>query len=194
VLAAGISIDGSATVGTTDATETAPNGSRFRLFESKTTLAPVVGVEGSLGVRLTRSIDAELSTSYGSADLQTRVSSDAENAAALSIAESVKQLRLEGSLVLHVARWQLGERAVPFLTAGGGYLRHLHEGRTLAEPGRVYHVGAGLNYRLRRARRAGSRGAGVRIDARALIRSGGVAFDDAAHVAPALSVLAFYRL
>lgn len=193
VVAAGVLFDGSNAVGTTDATETAPNGSRFQLFATKSTLAPLAGVEGSVGVRLTRSIDAEISTTYGSAELQTRVSADAEGAAATTVAETLKQLTLEGSVVLHMARWRLGERAVPYLTAGGGYLRHLHEGQTLAETGRVYHVGAGLNYLLRRSASGGSGGVGVRIDARALIRSGGAAFDDTARAAPAFSALLFAR-
>ena len=34
----------------------------------------------------------------------------------------------------------------PFVTAGGGYLRQLHEGLTVIEEGRVFYVGGGARY------------------------------------------------
>jgi hypothetical protein len=191
VLGAGVTWMGSTTIGATDATETASNGAGFRLFATRTTLAASAGVEGSLGVRLTGSIDAEFSTAYGPARLRTRISGDAEGAADVTATESLNQLLVGGSIVLHVARWRLSARAMPFLLAGAGYLRQLHEGRTLAETGRVYRVGAGLNYQFRRS--PARRGAGVRIDGRALIRSGGVTFDGKRRVEPAVGASLFAR-
>jgi hypothetical protein len=179
--------------GAVDATETAPNSTRYRLFATDTVLASAAQIDTSVGVRLTRAIEAEVSASYGSADLRTQIASDVEGIPDAKAAETVNQLALEASLLVHLARWAIAGRATPFATAGGGYLRHLHEGRTLAETGSIYHVGGGVTLLLGSGRQGWLKGTGLKVDARAVARAGGVAFDERPHVAPALGVSFFAR-
>jgi hypothetical protein len=74
------------------------------------------------------------------------------------------------------------------VSAGGGYLRQLHEGRTLLQSGAVYRGGIGLDYLLGEGATSG-----LRVEFRAVVKSGGTTMDGNPHVAPALSVLWFSR-
>src|SRR5262245_42055714 len=132
-LAAGVRWTGDATIGAVRATETTPNGGRFQLFTTDSSLGAAVGLESSVAVRLTRSLDAEASVTFGAPDLRTRVSGDAEGAPGFTATESMKELTVEGSLLLHLTRMRLGPQAIPYLSGGAGFLRDLHEGDTLGE-------------------------------------------------------------
>jgi hypothetical protein len=80
---------------------------------------------------------------------------------------------------------------LPFLSAGAGYLRHLHEGDTFVQGGQIYSVGGGVEVPLltRGAKRVSS--VGLRADARAVVRSHGAAVDGRSHLSPALGVSAY---
>jgi hypothetical protein len=179
-------------VGEQDATETAPNSGRYRLFSTRTTLAPAPGVEGRVAVRVSRLIDAAFSTVFSRSDLKTSVTFDVEGFEDVEAVEPVTQMALEGAALINVPSLAWSERALPFLTAGGGFLRHLHEGRTLAETGAIYHVGAGLTFTLGSSGAGTVKSSGVRFDARAVIRQG-VAFDDGSHLSAAFGVSFFSR-
>jgi hypothetical protein len=181
------------TIGTADAIETTPGGGRFQLFTTNTAIAPAIGIDSSIGVRLTRSLEAEASASFTKSDLRTKVGADAEGASGFTAAESLKQITVEGSLVFHLTRMRLSARSIPYLSGGAGFLRDLHEGNTLGENGRVYHVGAGLHYFLKSSATGVVNALGIRLDGRAVARSGGTSFDDDLHLSPAVSASLFAR-
>jgi hypothetical protein len=180
-------------MGAADATETAPNGTRFRLFSSETSLASAIGLEGRVGVRLTTALQLEGSASHAAPTLRTRIRSDAEGVPDLTLAETVDQWTIEAALVAHLARWRFGTRSVPFLSVGVGYLRQLHEGGTLVETGRTYQGGGGVNVQLKRAGDRRLKSAGLRLGARAVVRTAGASIDSRAHVAPVVDVSMFLR-
>jgi hypothetical protein len=180
-------------MGAADATETAPNGTRFRLFSSESSLASAIGLEGRVGVRLTRALQLEGAASHAAPTLRTRIRSDAEGIPDLTLAETVNQWTIEAALVAHLARWRFGTRSVPFLSVGVGYLRQLHEGGTLVETGRTYQGGGGVSVLLKRAGERRLKSAGLRIGARGAVRTGGRSFDDRARVAPLVDVSMFLR-
>jgi hypothetical protein len=179
--------------GEQDATETAPNASRYRLFSTRSTLAPAPGLEGRVAVRVSRTVDAAFSAAFAKSDLKTSVTSDVEGFPDVEATESVSQVALEGAVLINVPSLALSDRALPFVTAGGGLLRQLHQGRTLVETGAIYHVGAGLTYVLRPGGAGLLKSSGVRFDARAVIRRNGVAFADGSHLSPAFGVSFFGR-
>jgi hypothetical protein len=191
-LAAGASWTGRESFSSRDASETAPAGGRSRLFSTSAELAPSPGVEARAGVTLTRVLQVEVSSSYGRPQLRTTISNDVENAATFTAGERVRQFTVDGAVVLRLPRWRVGRRSVPFLSAGAGYMRQLHEGETLSATGRTYHLGGGLKILLT-SRPKGMKGLGLRVDARALIRTKGVAFDTSAHVSPVLAASLFVR-
>jgi hypothetical protein len=184
---------GAMSAGARDATLTAPDGSRFRLFSTSSELLSASGVELRVGARVARVLDAEVVASYAVPQLITSIAADIENGAATTTSEPIRHITIEGAAVVYLRR-RLGPRLVPFVTAGGGYLWQLHESQTLIPGGPVYHLGGGVKVAL------ASRGAdervkqiGVRVDARALARTARVTLDARTHVAPALAASLFVR-
>ena len=192
-VAGGVRWTGALSNGTQGARETTPSGSRFSLFETRTSLAPETGFEGSLSFRLGPSVDLRGSAGYARSDMRTAISSDVEGIPDIVASEAVTQLAVEGALVVRLSNWHPTDRATPFVSGGGGYLRHLHEGRTLIENGTTFHVGGGLDYLLTTAGRGGVKTTGLRVDVRSVWREGGVAFDDRSRVSPAVGVSLFAR-
>ena len=192
-VAAGPWWTGATSVGARDATLIAPDGSRFPLFSTSSELASAPGVELRVGARVARVLDAEVVASYAVPRLTTSITADIENRAAATASEPIRQITIEGAAIVYLPR-RAGPRLVPFVTAGGGYLRQFHERQTL-QTGRIYHLGGGFKVGLL-SRDAGQnrvKQAGVRVDARALVRTAGVSLDNRAHIAPTLSASLFVR-
>jgi hypothetical protein len=185
---------GTSAIGSRDATLTGSGGDRFRLFSTSSEIGDATGLHVRLGRRVTRVIEAEASASYASPLLITTIANDAENAAPTSASESARQFTIEGGALVNLTRWRSGSRVFPFVTAGGGYLRELHEGGTLAQTGKVVYVGGGARIPLvSRTARQRLTQLGVRADLRAVVRSGGVTFDGQSHISPTVAASLFVR-
>jgi hypothetical protein len=182
----GFSWTGGSNIGARDANETTSGGGSYRLFASDTELGGAACVEATLSARLSRLLHAEVIVSYGQLNLRTRLSSDVEGIADTEASESIGQLTLEGAARVDLPAWQLPRQTMPFLTAGGGYLRHLHEGRMFVETGTIFHAGGGLITPLGSAAAADASSA-IRFDVTAMIRNGGAIPDDGPHVSPSVA-------
>jgi hypothetical protein len=180
-------------LGSNEANETTPGGSSARIFSTSSDFASAAGLEGRIAVRLIRSLEVEVEASYGTPQLKTTISNDIENAPPVTAIETVEQLTVGAGVVWYVPLRPWSSRLAPFVTAGGGHLRQMHEERTLLETGRYYQVGGGVKFLLWSHPRGLVNAIGARIDARAIVRQKGVAFDDGGHAAPALSASAFVR-
>jgi hypothetical protein len=192
-IAAGGFWAGPVSMGEADATETAPNATRFRLFASESSLASAIGFEGRVGVRLTTALQLEGSASYAAPTLRSRIRSDAEGIPDVTLAEIVNQWTIEAALVAHLARWRFGTRSVPFLSVGVGYLREVHEGGTLVDTGRTFQGGGGVSVLLKRTGERRLKSAGLRLGARGSVRAGGGGFDNRVRVSPLVDVSLFLR-
>jgi hypothetical protein len=192
-VSAGPSWTGSASYGTRDATLTTANGDRFSLFSTSSDLAAATGVEVHVGSRVTRLFRAEIAGSYSAPRLETSVGGDTEGAASAIASEGVKQFVVEGAGILLLPRLRLGSRGLPFVRAGAGYVRQLHDGNVLVETGPTYQVGGGAKISLTTAQRSQKKvkQIGLRVDGRACIRTGGVALDGHAHTVPQFSAALF---
>ena len=138
---------GRETVGSGDATETTSSGGALSLFSTSTELAAGSGFEGRVGIKLTRAFELEASGAYAVLHLRTQISGDFENAVSVTATETVQQFTVGGGLLWYVRHHQAQPaRVAPFLMAGGGYLRELHEGSVLVETGRFYAVGGGVKF------------------------------------------------
>ena len=194
-LSAGALWMGSASFGSRDATLTSASGGRFSLFSTASELAGASGVEGRVGGRITRLVQVEGSASYTVPQLQTRVSADTEGGGSVTASEPIRQISLEGSVLVRLARRRIGSRGVPFISAGAGYVRQLHDSQILIQAGRTYYAGGGVKFPLVSPNGRGKRlkQLGVRVDARAVVRTGGVTLDGRAHTVPALAASLFTR-
>lgn len=150
----------------------------FTLFDTNTRIEPASGFDGRIGFWLTRTLAVEGGFLYVRPSVRTRVTGDIEGTEALTAEEDVDQYFIDASAVFLLDVLRIGERTIPFVSGGGGYLRQLHEGRTLIETGQVYHVGGGIRHWLRMRDRGFIRGAGVRLDGRAYLLVHGFALDD----------------
>jgi hypothetical protein len=185
---------GGASYGARDARLTTGSGGSFVLFSTSTEMSPATGVELHMGGRATRTIDAELVGTYASGVLKTRIAGDVEVGGDFTASEPVEQFTLEGAAVIRLSRWQFGARGWPFASAGIGYARQVHDGNTLVETGHTYHLGGGVKFLvLSRGESAKLKQVGLRADARAYLRSGGIALDGRAHVVPRVSASVFGR-
>lgn len=176
-LSGGGGLSAGATLGSRDADQRTPTPDQpFRLFTTSSRMAQAPVFDVRVGVALSPRYAVEGHVGYGRPELQTELSSDAENAPSLTAIESVDQYFIDGGVVVHFEGWAPGVR--PFVTAGGGYLRQLHEGRVVVETGQVFYAGGGLKYGLTSRREGFIRAVGLRGDARLNVLSGGIKVDD----------------
>ena len=184
---------GGEALGARTATETTGAGGSSTLFSTSTELAGRGGVDGRVGVRVSRSLVAEIEGSYLKPQLRVAISGDAEGAPAVTATETIQQFTIGGNVLWRLPGRRWSTRFAPFAIVGGGYLRQLHDQATLVETGRFYQAGGGVTALLSSRRHFHTRGIGIRADMRVLIRTGGVALDDGSMVAPAAGLSLFAR-
>lgn len=193
-LSAGVRWNGPITVNDAVASETAPGGSTSPLFKAHTTLNGSFGATAGFGVRLSRTLRAEMSAAYGTEQLSSQILADAEVVGATTVRTPVTRVSIEGGILAQRSRWR-ARRVQPFATAGVGYLREMYEGRTLIESGSAIYAGGGLYYvrASTRTRPGRLEATGLRVDLRANVRRGGVASATNVHTAPEVMATLFAR-
>jgi hypothetical protein len=154
-------------------------GTPSTFFVTDSQIQPAFGALGRIGFFVTPSFAVEGGVRITRPTFETSISDDVEDAAEVQAQETVTQYLFDGSAVWHFGRADSGARTLPFIFAGAGYLRELHEEGSLVEEGTEYHAGAGVKWGL------GSGGAiGVRAEVAISIRDGGVDVEDKRRVLP----------
>jgi hypothetical protein len=165
----------------------------FTLFRSDSTFEPAVGVEGRIGFAVTPTFTVEGAMSWSEPRISVVITEDAEGANTSFDGETASSYVFEGSALWRVPVFRSESPIRLFVMGGAGYLRQLHEERTLVETGQIYHLGGGVQYLLR-GNDGRSRPLGVRGDVRAYIRRGGIEFEDQVRTYPAVAALFFVGL
>ncbi len=169
-----------------------PSPPPFTLFSSSSEVGSVTSVVARVGFTLTPRLVLEGGAAFGTPRVPVAMSRDPEASPQQLAGEQLKQYLFDAAVVWHLPmRW--GVRVRPFVIGGVGYLRQLHEERTLAETGQVYYGGLGVRH-WRRGGSGVARAFGLRGDVRANVRLGGIDFDDKNRVFPTLSVHLFVSL
>lgn len=170
-LGVGSPITGGIKLGSQTAALLAPDGSPFTLFRTDSRIAPGFGVEVNLAYRLTDKLTGEATGSWNRMRFRTKVSADAEGAEDLTAELSASRFTVEGS-----ALWLLTRRNKMefFVRGGGGWMRELAEGNALFENGGVGTAGVGMKYLLKERASGRIRRLSLRLEGRALVRSGGL--------------------
>ena len=184
---------GGADLGTADANvrgNTTP-AQPLRLFSTRTRMAGAPSLHADVGFAFTRRWSVEGGVVMSRPELRTSISADAEGAPPLTAVEGIDQYLIEGRVVIMLEEIRLGPRTIPFAAAGAGYLRQLHEGRTVIEEGQGYHVGGGLKHWLLARDRGVIKAAGLRVDARLYLLTAGITFEDGPRPQGAISGSAF---
>ena len=113
------------------------------LFTSDARVTSATSPELRIGFAMTRRVALEFSVSVTQPHIGVSIAGDTEAPSQHLPGETLEQYLFEGG-----ATWQLpirvGSRLAPFVSGGAAFLRQLHEDRTLAETGEVYHAGGGM--------------------------------------------------
>jgi hypothetical protein len=161
----------------------------FTQFNSTSEVAAIPAFQGRLGLYLSRNLLVEGGLRYGRPVFSTHLSGDAEDGAPITADMTITQYLVDGSAVWHFTNASFARgRGVPFINAGGGYLRELLEGNELVETGLEFHGGAGLKYWFGSARRR----FGLRGEAGISIRDRGFDFEDKLRTVPVASASLVY--
>ncbi len=174
-MSAGLLLVGGAKLGSQDGSLTAndPGSPDYVLFKTSTAIGLGTGVEGRIGVALTRALSIEGAASWARQEATTTITADAEGAAATSAAAQLDTYQFEGAALFHLthARFARG-RATPFLLAGAGYRRQLDDVQILVATGGYFTAGGGVKYYFVERPRHRIKGLGLRVDGRLTTGSG----------------------
>lgn len=151
---------------------TRPDGGALPLLGTTVSIGPGPGVEAHLARVLSDRVTVEATGTWISTEIRTRITSDFEDAPALTSSTSLTRLSVEGSALWTIAT--RGDRRTVFLRAGGGWMRELVGGAALAVDGAVGNVGAGVKYWWGTSIPGRGRRLGLRVDGRAVLRWRGV--------------------
>ena len=153
----------------------------FTLFSAQSRVVTTSGAQARLGVYFTRSVLIEGGAQYSRPRVAIRLTNDAEQAAETTATEVMTRYVFDGSIMVHLTRLSFaGERAVPFVSGGAGYIRELHERDELVETGREYHAGGGLKWWFGQGRRR----LGLRADVGVSLRERGFDFAETRRTVP----------
>ena len=175
-----------------NANETAFGGVTRTVFRSATSFDQAACPEVKAIVGLTRALDIEGAVAYGRTHLTTRITLDPE-ASNVTIAEPVSAYVLEAGVAAHLARWR-GRRSAPFVSAGAGYLRQIHDGQTHIEDGPSWYAGGGVRVPLSDETARGLKSAALRFELRATILPSGSTLDGNRHILPSVIGGVFFHL
>ncbi len=160
----------------------------YRLFATEARWRPAASLEARAGFALSRRYSVEGTFAFSRPDLEISISSDAEGAPSVDIAERVDLYLVDAALIVSLDALRFGA-FLPVVSGGAGYARLLHEGLTLIENGQFVQAGVGVRRWL--GATGPFRAAGIRADARLLVFTGDVALDRGATPRAALSASLF---
>ena len=171
---------------------TRADGGSVRFFETENSLGPAVGGAGTITVAVSRRLAIGATGSWVYGNLRSRVFGDFENVPSVEISDGMSRFGAE-AVVAWTARPEA--RASLFLEGGGGWMREMAGGSTLAADGTVAHVGAGVKYWWAQRPLGPPARAGFRIEGRVNVRSKGISLGgNEIGAAPAVLAGLIFRL
>jgi hypothetical protein len=176
-------------LGSSTATLERSGGGEFELFRTETKLDPGFGGAATLSFYLTPRAAIEAGFSYARLGASTSVSDDAEGAPPVTSDIGLQQYLIEGNLRWYLARPRAAWR--PFIRAGGGYLRQLDDSSAHVETGKSLQAGVGVDRAFRDRDTGTVKRAGLRLDVRAIARTGGFDIDDSLRLGFSAGALLF---
>jgi hypothetical protein len=176
---------GTMPIGSGDATHSRPSGGPLLIFNSDVSFGPGPGMEVHFGRPAGSRFAFEATGTWTFTTMRSTVSADIEGAPNATATEDLIRFSIEGSALWRVAG---GAKRALYLRGGTGWMRELAAGSTLADSGVIGNVGAAMKYWWGAASPSQRRRLGLRLDGRAVLRSGGIDLGaGGVQVAPAAS-------
>ena len=164
----------------------------FTIFTVDSRIAPTAAGEIRVGVEVTSRITIEGGAAFARRRVPFSISGDPEAGPQQLEGESLQHYEFDAALAWELRRPR-GSRLRTFVLGGVGYLRQLHQDRTLVESGQLFYAGGGARYWLWH-RPDSSRSLGMRGDLRLNARRRGFDFETKTRLYPSLSLLLFVAL
>jgi hypothetical protein len=158
-------------LGDRNASLTRPDGRPLSVFQGEISMGPGPGAEVHFGRAVGTRLAVEATGTWTFTTTRAKVSSDIEGATDATLTEDLSRFSVEGSTLWRLAG---GDRRALYLRGGAGWMRELVSGGTLAETGVIGNVGAAVKYWWGAPSSGQRRRLGLRLDGRAVLRSGGV--------------------
>jgi hypothetical protein len=170
--------------GGTDATlsRSAAGAAPLTLFGTSSEVQPAAGAIARVTFFATPRFAFEGSVEYSRPTLETTILDDFEQATGTQADIAISSYAFGGSVLYHFG----GARLVPFVSAGGAWLRQIDGDRVDLVTGAELHAGGGVKYRL-------SPHLGVRVDAWVSSREKSLSFEDKRRTLPMIAAGLAYR-
>jgi hypothetical protein len=172
-------------LGSTTATLTSNSqpATPFNYFVVSGTRAAAPALRGRIGYNLTSMFSVEGGLVLSRGDVRGNISADTERASPATAAERLTQYFVNVSALAHLRQLAFSNGAgIPFLEAGAGYLRQMHEGNTASNTGQIYHFGGGVTYMFSKRPASRLTGLGLRVDGHVYVPRKGYSFDNSQQV------------
>lgn len=181
-MAIGGGVFGGVHLGSTDANLRANSQqpTPYRIFVADATISRAPVFDLRVGYAVSRRIGVEARFGLHHPELRAALSSDAEGAAPVTTGERLDRYAVDGGVTFALDTLRVA-RLVPFVAAGGGYARQLHEGQTVVDEGRIYYAGGGVKCWLMTRDRGLFKSFGVRGDVRLNVLDLETSFDEGTH-------------
>jgi hypothetical protein len=164
------------------------------LFTSDSRVTAATSPELRVGFAVTRLLALEFGLTVSQPHVEVAISRDVEAPKQLLSGEKLEQYLFGGNVTWQLPTTiRLDRRLAPFASGGVAFLRQLHEDRTLAEIGQVYHAGGGARYFLK-GEHGTDRVFGLRGEARVNFRRNGIDFENTMRIYPTFSLSIFVGL
>jgi hypothetical protein len=168
-------VAGPASLGTTTVELLGANGEPSQTFVRFDNKTRGYGLEVGMGVELRRSLWLEVIGGWTRASVISRVRNDFENAESLSVSTQMSRFLVEGAVLRY---FNASVRNAWFVRGSAGWMREAAGGATLTDDGIIAGGGLGFRHWWRTAGKGGVKRLGLRLEGRALIRSGGISLGE----------------
>lgn len=153
-----------------DLTANQTGGAPYTLFKTESRIESSAALEARVGYRVSRTVIIEGGVLTSRPQLSTRLTADVEGAPDITALEDLSVYVIDAAVMVTFGK--SGSAVTPFVRAGAGYLRELHDDNALVKTGQAYHVGGGVTFWLNRRQTFGAR-----ADARVYMMRGGIDLD-----------------
>ena len=152
-----------------------PGNPDFILFATSSQIDTGAGLDARVTFNLSRTFAIEGAFTWTRQTAETAVTSDSEAVPNITLTQDLSTYFVEAATVVHLHGLQFAHgRGLPFVFAGGGYLRQLDGESILVDTGTVFDAGGGVKYFFATRPHGLVRAIGVRADGRIYVRSGGL--------------------